>query len=409
MASWQDPFSPSWGSGVLPGTLTHFVQFKGCSPLRPNGTDYKSLCVMNNYEYLKLNVYNPELINLSILALLFILCCVSIQKTEVQNLLTVEQSNQLKGFAIVLIILGHLWVHVVDSLPKLLFGGEAVALFLLLSGYGLTCSYRSRVVPHRAYFMARMKKVMVPYWIITVFLLSLDFMILNKTYSLQDIIMTMLGININTTTRYIDYVRWFITFILIWYVFFFIAISYFKDGYRLFFLIICAVILFPLDYYITQLGFYQVFAFPIGCTMGYYYKDLNSAFKRQPTFFISIAVTLLIVVILYKFASSRIFYPFVPTIIIKAIDEGSSIAFCAALVIISATIGFYGYQSLLLSFLGTISYELFLLHGAFLIKYNPIINRSEASLPLTFSVFMFSISIISWIIHLSIVKVYVKK
>jgi len=143
--------------------------------------------------------------------------------------------------------------------------------------------------------------------------------------------------------------------------------------------------------------------------MGYYYKDLNSAFKRQPTFFISIAVTLLIVVILYKFASSRIFYPFVPTIIIKAIDEGSSIAFCAALVIISATIGFYGYQSLLLSFLGTISYELFLLHGAFLIKYNPIINRSEASLPLTFSVFMFSISIISWIIHLSIVKVYVKK
>jgi len=33
VASWQDPFSPSRGSGVLPITLTHFVQHYGCSPL----------------------------------------------------------------------------------------------------------------------------------------------------------------------------------------------------------------------------------------------------------------------------------------------------------------------------------------------------------------------------------------
>ena len=32
VASWQDPFSPSRGSGVLPSTLTYFVQLKGGSP-----------------------------------------------------------------------------------------------------------------------------------------------------------------------------------------------------------------------------------------------------------------------------------------------------------------------------------------------------------------------------------------
>ncbi len=365
--------------------------------------------VINNYETLKLMVSNPEFTNLLIIALILFISFTSTRKTEVQNLLTFDQSNQLRGLAIILIILGHLWVHVVGSLPKLLFGGEAVAVFLLLSGYGLTTSYKNRVVLPRAYFMARLNRVAVPYWVITVFVVVIDYFILNRTYSLQDIVMTMLGVNINVATRYIDYVRWFITFILIWYICFFTAFSFFKDVRRVFYLIFCATIFFPLDYYVTNLGFYQFFAFPVGCAISHYYNVINTAFTRKPFYYFLIATISLFGVIVYKFASSCILSPYVPTIMIKTLDEGISIIFSIALITFIAVMGAKGYKSLCLSFLGAISYELFLLHGAFLIKYNPIIIRNASFLPLTFCIFVLSMSVISWIAHWGFVNVYARR
>ncbi len=364
---------------------------------------------MNNYETLKLTVSNPEFINMLIIALVLLFSCAGIRKAEVQNLLTVDQSKQLKGLAIIFIILGHLWVHVVDSLPKILLGGEGVAMFLLLSGYGLTASYKNRGMVPGAYLMARLRRVMIPYWVTTVFLVTLDYFILNRTYSLQDIVMTMLGVNINVTTRYIDYVRWFITFILIWYILFIISFSLFKDRLQYLFLIVCAAIIFPLDYYITHLGFYQIFAFPAGCAISHYYKDINNAFTRRPLFYFLIATIILFGVVLYKYDSSSVSYPYVPTIMIKALDEGISILFCFALIILIGAIGTKGYQSLFLCFLGTISYELFLLHGAFLIKYNPVITRNGQLLPLSFGIFLLCITIMSWIAHRGIVNAYARR
>ena len=363
---------------------------------------------MNNYETLKLAVSNPEFINMLIIALVLLFSCAGIRKAEVQNLLTVDQSKQLKGLAIIFIILGHLWVHVVDSLPKILLGGEGVAMFLLLSGYGLTASYKNRGMVPGAYLMARLRRVMIPYWVTTVFLVTLDYFILNRTYSLQDIGMTMLGVNINVTTRYIDYVRWFITFILIWYILFIISFSLFKDRLQYLFLIVCAAIIFPLDYYITHLGFYQILP-SRRLRISHYYKDINNAFTRRPLFYFLIATIILFGVVLYKYDSSSVSYPYVPTIMIKALDEGISILFCFALIILIGAIGTKGYQSLFLCFLGTISYELFLLHGAFLIKYNPVITRNGQLLPLSFGIFLLCITIMSWIAHRGIVNAYARR
>jgi len=362
--------------------------------------------IMNNYERMKLDVYNPEICNLFIIAIILLITLASIRKTEIQYFFHKDQSIQLKGLAIIFIILGHLWVHVVGFFPKLLFGGEAVAMFLLLSGYGLTSSYKNRVVLPRVYLTARLNRVMVPYWVITVLIVALDYLILNRTYNLQDIVMTMLGININVNTRYIDYVRWFITFILIWYICFFIAYLFFKDKTRMLFLFLCSVIIFPMDYYITHLGFYQIFAFPLGCAIAIHYSNIESILSRHPRFSLAIAIVALVGVVIYKFTSSIIFSPYLPSIVIKTLDEGISILFCFALTIILAVVAAKGYQSLFLCFMGTISYELFLLHGAFLIKYNPIIIRSESILPLSFSIFLLCITFISWIAHRGYVNAF---
>lgn len=118
---------------------------------------------LNNYESLKLNVQHPEYINLLILVFILCVCFVSIRKTNAARILSKDQTDQLKGLAIIAVILGHLWVHAVGNIPKLLFSGEAVAMFLILSGYGLTSSYGNRKVQHGSYIAARIMRVMIPY------------------------------------------------------------------------------------------------------------------------------------------------------------------------------------------------------------------------------------------------------
>jgi peptidoglycan/LPS O-acetylase OafA/YrhL len=293
------------------------------------------------------------------------------------------------------VILGHLWVHVADTQPKFVFSGDGVALFLIVSGYGLMSSYQNRPMVG-VFLLKRLRRVMVPYWIITIFLIVLDYFFLKRTYSLQDIAMTVLGLNINQATHHIDYVRWYITFLLFWYISFLFAISVFKDMGRLLFLMVCAVTFFLFDYYISHLGFYQFAAFPIGCIISVYWYRINSALSRKPRYFLAGGFIALFVVIIYKSMSSIMLQPYVPGVVFDALCEVNSILFSLAWIIFVAVLGFQGYCNTFLCFCGKISYELFLLHGAFLIKYNPIIVRNDSLLPVFFTIFFFFALTLSW-------------
>jgi len=99
--------------------------------------------------------------------------------------------------------------------------------------------------------------------------------------------------------------------------------------------------------------------------------------------------------------------PYLPSIVFKALEEANSILFSFSLVIILAALGMKGYHSTFLCFCGTISYELFLLHGAFLIKYNPIIIRDNTVLlPFSFIIFLLCLSAMSWIARRNIFSAY---
>lgn len=364
--------------------------------------------LLNNYENLKLINHNPEKCNLLILFFILLFCAFFMKKAEAQRLLSKDQTDEIKGIAIILVILGHLWVHVVGIIPKLIFGGEAVAMFLILSGYGLTSSYGNRKVQYGAYIAARIKRVMIPYWIITVILVTLDYLLLNRTYNIQDIVMTMLGVNINMETRYIDYVRWFITFILIWYAIYLLAVSLFSDKMRGLFLYAVAAVFFLTDYYILHMGFYQFAAFPVGCTLGLYLAQIEKSLSRQPFRYLVLAAFILSGTAVYKIMLSSVLHASMPTIMGKALDEAIGILFCLAVVAAVGTLGIIGYRSTILCYLGAISYELFMLHGAFLIKYNPVIIRNDTLLPYSFMLFLLCISVISWIANRGLAAVNAK-
>jgi len=357
-----------------------------------------------NYEIKKLIIKNTNIANIIIFIMLACLFLFTLKKydSRTPKLLSRIQTDQLKGIAILLVILGHLWVHVIKSNTILVFSGEAVALFLFLSGYGLTISKKNKRPSLKDFFGARIKRVMVPYWIITILLIFLDYLILKRTYSYNNLIFTFLGINVNPVTKHIDYVRWYITLLLLWYIIFFFAVTIFDDSKSITFLIICGIIVYIFEHCITHLDWYQIFAFPIGCTCAYYYENINNLLKKLTKIYCFLLPGLIVLTsILCKpllFQYQLFNFPY---IIIKLLRECNSILLNFGLIIFIALLNAKKYYSPFLHFCGKISYELFLLHGAFLIKYNPIIGPINKSILLAykFIIFLGFIIILSYLIQ----------
>lgn len=333
---------------------------------------------LNNFEVVKINMYHVDLYNLFLCAFFVMLALLWRRKQKnhknESQILCVAQTNQLRGLAIICVVIGHFWVHVVSQTPHILFGGDAVALFLLLSGFGLTVTSKGQVENILRFIRKRGRKVLIPYWISTVFILTLDYFLLERTYSWQNYLVTFAGVNINPIVRNIDYVRWYITFQLFWYVIFALIFRYTKGLVAIFLFLIVPSFLFVFDYYVTRLGWYQVFAFPSGVLLGYFYDSVERFFNRFVRLFTWGSVILFCCVLVFKTYNQQLVEPYIPSIVFKALKESVSLVLCLTVICFCAIWGKKGKVSVFLSFCGGISYELFLLHGPFLVKYNPVIR-----------------------------------
>jgi peptidoglycan/LPS O-acetylase OafA/YrhL len=365
--------------------------------------------IFHNYETVKLHIAHPDLVNILILLVLGFLIYFQGRRYPDVCLLDQRHTEQLRGIAILFIVVGHLWVHVNGKLPDMVFGGDAVALFLILSGYGLTISHRIHSPTLKSFLSHRVRRVMIPYWIITIGLIFLDYILLKRSYDIKDILLTMLGINISPATHYIDYTRWYITFLLFWYAVFYLVITTIKKPLYLFVLFTVSLALFPLNYYITHLGWYQIFAFPLGCLIGYYRDGLMSLFLRRRYEISSLALSAAFFVIVYKVWLYDLIRPHVYSVILAAINEFISIILCLSLIILTGLIHIWGYGSRLLSLCGKASYELFLLHGPFLIKYNPIITQGNPlGMGALFLLYLVAVTTLSYFVHIFIGRLSMK-
>lgn len=337
------------------------------------------LDIFANYQINKLAIPHPGIVNL-IIVLFLVSVSISFKKRNPESfdLLCRIQTDQLKGIAILMVLIGHLWVHVSVNKVSLIFSGDAVALFLFLSGYGLTISDINRNHRKNQYFSKRIKRVMIPYWGTTILILFFDYFILSRKYSLGNIVMTFLGVNINTTTQHIDYVRWYVSFILLWYILYYCSRFIHSLSFRLIFLFSCAGASFLLSYYILSFGWYHFFSFPLGCTVALKYESFKKMFLEKSNRFVFWATIAIIFTLFYKVVlfNPQIFSyldKHVYSIFLSLANELQSILLIAGLVTINAFFDYKYKYSAFLVFCGGISYELFLLHGAFLIKYSLIV------------------------------------
>ena len=132
--------------------------------------------LFNNYEIIKLDIKEPNQTNAMIIIALVFFCAITSKKSKTSpSFLSPLQTDQLRGLSIILVILGHLWVHVSNQKPLLIFSGEAVAIFLLLSGFGLTRSEKKGQTNPKTFLYRRLKRIYIPYWWATFFILTADY------------------------------------------------------------------------------------------------------------------------------------------------------------------------------------------------------------------------------------------
>lgn len=330
----------------------------------------------NTFVVDKIPIAHPDMVNVILFALLVAAVFLSVRRNTATGteLLSRSQTVELKGLVIICVVVGHLWVHVASVKPAIILSGEAVSMFLLLSGFGITRSAGKLDVPR--FIKRRGKRVLVPYWIATVVILGLDYLLLKKTCSVDDMLMTMAGLNFELSLRLLDYVRWFVTFILFWYTVFLILklVVPEKKKFSLA-LLIGAGIAFIIHYYFLEIGWYQFFSFPLGCIAGLYFEELLQLYKKKAPVFCLFAILSLLYVLSYKtlFSMDLIHHrakALLPTVGLKMIFELNSVLLSCAFIILYHQIMKRGYRSAFLGAVGKYSYEIYLIHGVFLVKYN---------------------------------------
>ena len=301
-------------------------------------------------------------------------------------------------------VLGHLWVHVMESKPWLILSGEGVSLFLFLSGFGLTQSFLFKYVDVAKFFKKRFKKVIIPYWFFTILFLILDFYLLDKTYSISQIFLTFIGINIAIVLQHIDYVRWYITFLFFWYMCFGLFFYSLKPSQAVTSLFIVALITMLLSYYVIKLPLYKFFAFPAGCLLSLYRDRVNSYFKMDYKWILGISLASVGIFLVINLIIHKEWLDFLPSILIAFIYEMNSIVFIFGLLLLFGTMGKCSLCSCFLLFCGGVSYELYLLHGPLLIKYNILFkfitqHSNGFMLPSMFVLLVFLLLVLSWFAH----------
>lgn len=177
--------------------------------------------IFHIFQFNKMAVQDPAMVNLAVWSFFMLLAFITLKRRSgTASLLERDQTVQLRGFAALFVMTSHFWTHASINAPLLISKGETVYIFLFFSGFGMVVSQLKKERPFKSSLIHRVKKVMAPYWISTVFLIPLGIIIKNESYSIADIILTTAGINTYTKLNHIDYVRWYITFLIIGTVFF---------------------------------------------------------------------------------------------------------------------------------------------------------------------------------------------
>lgn len=292
------------------------------------------------------------MINAIILSSFFIVALFIANYTSYEfNMILKERryTTALKGIAIIIIMLGHLsgtWTNIFTP-----FGGIGVALFLLLSGYGLSESYKRNKL--NRFWQKRFSRVWIPYFII----ITLLFCFWYSDYFLLDYILDIICIK----TSY-----WYIGFMIRCYIVFWISYK-FLYKYRLYILFFYGI---TTIFYMSGTSGEQPLSFFVGVLFS------EKSIKLDGNKFTSWKYIILFLIIGALFLAVkqtswfRVFVQdaglIIPTNIIQSFIKLPLALFIMMVMVHIKCL----HRNVLLLFTGMISYELYLSHYPFYGSFN---------------------------------------
>ena len=172
-------------------------------------------------------------------------------------------TDTLRGIAIIFVILMHSSCDVAMRVFTPL-GGVGVAIFLILSGYGLTLSYKKSGL--KGFLQKKIKRIWIPYFI---------FLILY--YLCRKNIGDIFSIQFLLDASLLKPSFWFIGFLVFNYLLFYFCFKYdclYKRRYIIFFII--GIIIFLFDHRIRA---EQILSFPLGIFLAEYYQQIRKSMR----------------------------------------------------------------------------------------------------------------------------------
>lgn len=279
----------------------------------------------------------------------------------------------LKGIAILCVVFSHLGnANNLRIFAPL--GGIGVALFLICSGYGLNESSKKgfSVI---SFWKKRVFSVIFPYLLVRTI-----YVIVTNSFSLKDFVLDVLCIKPKYSYG------WYLPYILIWYIIFFVSqIAEMRFGFRG---KISVLVLFSVLSFLfapSELQAEQCISFTTGVILSYYSnKKLNQIIKERrfilSSGFIILGAIPFVVKQLCSIESEFVLY---------FLQLGYKYLWAMALLVVLMLV-VNKFSINLITFLGKISYEIYLLHG-----YLVIWMTSITKIPL----FIFSLVILSFFLH----------
>jgi peptidoglycan/LPS O-acetylase OafA/YrhL len=395
---------------------------------------------VNHYQT-KLQIDNP-FFDVFLVAGLIVLFFSTLRKSVNDNTLSFLQTNQMRGLAIILILFNHLCYYTEPS-PSLYgvwseSGMVGVAIFFILSGYGLSISMQQKGI--QGFFLKRVSRILIPI-IFALGLLLLLKILLEGTE--QNILLEIPRILFAMNS--LDGKNWFVVFILFWYSLLYLTFKFsLSNPNKLIFLFLVslALISIPQTHGLAKVN---AFSFPFGCWMGFnsslikdkinrlVHKDtsiligciLGSVllstllFRASDLFrfqaYSAILLTLILAAIFSSFCLlylgvflnrklnlspelipgtlvvSIVYLNYLSQVFDLAIEEVDNISWCFFRSSLNVFIAFplfllisllvkFQLHSLFLGFIGNISFEFFLIHNTFLIHFDFILFRGSVAI-----------------------------
>ena len=273
-----------------------------------------------------------------------------------------------KGVAVLLLLWHHLRFGqlVANPVPSgfgvlvAFYGKVCVAIFLVLSGYGLWMSYNKKRPKYFDFLAKKIPNLMAPYWISFIIFGAVGAMFFGRTLnylyggSVFDAFINFLGLNMYFKSGSMNDAWWFISLILLFYLLFPLAFQFLDKIPALFTILTFASLLWRSSYFVVD----WIFPFCIGMVIAKYnlFVKVKQWDKLQVRLPLEVVFLVLVMYIRYLM-TMHTYYSYLKT-------DG----FIAVLVIqiMFELFEYLGSVNKILEYLGNHSYNIYLTHSFFM-------------------------------------------